>query len=64
MKETDSTMGKFEARLQKTEEDLKETKANVKQILDILARNNTVNRARSPQRHNSSVRDDRCCNFD
>ena len=40
--ETDSTMSKFEARLKKTEEDLKETKTNVKQILDILARNNTV----------------------
>ena len=64
MKETDSTMGKFEARLQQTEEDLKETKANVKQILDILTRNNTVNRVRSPQRQNSSVRDDRCYNCD
>ena len=35
-KDTDSTMSKFEARLQKTEEDLKETKTIVKQILDIL----------------------------
>jgi hypothetical protein len=40
-KDTDSTMSKFEARLQKTEEDIKETKTNVKQILDILTRNNS-----------------------
>ena len=66
-KETDSTMSKFEARLQKTEEDLKETKSNGKQILIILTRNNAVNRARSPHRQNSSrspVRDDRCYNCD
>ena len=66
-KDRDSTMSKFNVRLQKTEEDLKETKTNVKQILDILTRNNTVNRARSPQRQNSSrspVRDGRCYNCD
>ena len=65
--ETDSTTSKFEARLKKTEEDLKETKTNVKQILDILTRNNTVNRAISHQRQNSSrspVRDGRCYNCD
>ena len=39
-KETDS-MSKCEARLQKTEEELKETKTNVKQILEILTRNNS-----------------------
>ena len=39
--ETYSTMGKFEARLKKTEEELKETKTKGKQILDILTRNNT-----------------------
>ena len=53
-KEADSTMCTFEARLKKTEEDLTETKTNVQQILDILTRNNAVNRARSPQRQNSS----------
>jgi hypothetical protein len=66
-KDTDSTMSKFEARLKKMEEDLKETITNVQQILDILTRNNTVNRARSPQRQNSSkspVRDGRCYNCD
>ena len=66
-KDTDPTMSTFEARLQKTEEDLKETKTNVKQILDILTRNNTINGARSPQRQNSSrshVRDGRCYNCD
>jgi len=69
MKETDSTMSKLEARLQKTEECLKETQTNVKQTLDILTRNNTVNRARSPHRQNtcssrSPVRDGRCYNCD
>ena len=55
-KETESTMSKLEARLKKTEEDLNETKANVKQILDIITSNNTVNRARSPQGQVSSRR--------
>ena len=66
-KETDSTMSTFKARSKKTVEDLKETKTNVKQILDILTRNNAVNRAISPQRQNSSkspVRDGRCYNCD
>jgi hypothetical protein len=66
-KDNYSTMGKFEARLKKKEKDLKETKTNVKQILDILTRNNTINRAISPQRYNSSrslVRDGRCYKCD
>ena len=47
-------MEKFEARLKKNEKDIKETKTNVKQILDIFTRNDTVNRAISSQRYNSS----------
>jgi hypothetical protein len=54
MKETHSTMRKFEARLKKNEKDITETKTNVKQILDIFTRNNTINRAISSQRYNSS----------
>jgi glutaredoxin 2 len=49
-KETYSTMGKFEDRLKKKEKDVKETNTNVKQILDIFTRNNTINREISPLR--------------
>ena len=59
-------MSNFEARLKKTENDLEETKANVKQILGILRSRPVIGRSDSPQKsaspRRSPLRSGRCFN--